>query len=78
MADILNEDWQTIQREGDESWTQAIGRGAYSAGFEGLLVPSARHRPQGVNLVIFPDNLRVGSSIDILGKEDLPDHPSPI
>jgi RES domain-containing protein len=75
LEEILDEDWQTIQREGDESWTQAAGRGAYEAGFEGLLVPSARHRPGGVNIVIFPENLRTGSRIDILGKEDLPDHP---
>lgn len=75
LPEILDEEWQTIQREGDESWTQAAGRGAYEAGFEGLLVPSARHRPDGVNVVIFPDNLRAGSRIEILGKEDLPDHP---
>lgn len=77
LAEILDEDWQTIQQEGDESWTQAVGRGAYEAGFEGLLVPSARHRPDGVNVVIFPDNVRDESTIVLLGKEDLPDHPSP-
>lgn len=77
LEEILDEDWQTIQREGDESWTQATGRGAYEAGFEGLLVPSARHRPDGVNVAIFPDNLRADSRIDILGKEDLPDHVAP-
>jgi RES domain-containing protein len=73
---LVDEDWQMIQREGDESWTQAIGRGAYKAGFEGLLVPSARDRPDGKNLVIFPGNLRGGSKIDLLGKDDLPPHPA--
>jgi hypothetical protein len=43
--------------------------------FEGLIVPSAQDRPKGINIVIFPDNLQTGSRIDILGKEDLPDHP---
>jgi RES domain-containing protein len=77
LEEILNEDWQTIQREGDESWTQAAGRGAYQAGFEGLLVPSARHRPGGTNIVVFPENLRTDSRIDLLGRDDLPDHPQP-
>jgi RES domain-containing protein len=76
IADLVEEDWQVIQLEGDESWTQAIGRGTWRAGFEGLLAPSARHRPGGTNLVIFPDNLQADSKIDILGKEDLPGHPS--
>lgn len=77
LAELLDEDWQTIQREGDESWTQATGRGAYEAGFEALLAPSSRHRPDGVNLVVFPDKLRSGSRIEIVGKDDLPGHPPP-
>jgi RES domain-containing protein len=75
LAELLDEDWQGIQDEGDESWTQAIGRGAYVAGFEGLLVASAQDRPRGVNIVIFPANLRPGSTIEILGEEELPPHP---
>jgi RES domain-containing protein len=75
LGELLDEDWQGIQNEGDESWTQAIGRGAYVAGFEGLLVPSVQDRPRGVNIVFFPANLRPGSTIDILGEDELPPHP---
>lgn len=76
VSELVDEDWLAIQQEGDESWTQAIGRGAFEARFEGLLVPSARDRPRGINLVVFPTNLRPGSKIDIIGKEDLPAHPA--
>ncbi|MCI0335473.1 MAG: RES family NAD+ phosphorylase [Planctomycetes bacterium] len=76
VAELVDEDWLAIQQESDESWTQAIGRGAYEAGFEGLLAPSARDRPGGINLVVFPKNLRPGSRIDIIGKDDLPPHPA--
>ena len=76
LAELVDEDWLAIQQEGDESWTQAIGRGAYEAGFEGLRVPSARDRPDGINLVFFSTNQRPGSKIDIIGKEDLPPHPA--
>jgi len=73
--ELVSEDWHAIQSAGDESWTQAIGRGALKAGSEGLLVPSAQN-PKGTNLVIFPKNLHAGSSMKILGKEALPPHPS--
>ncbi len=74
-TELVTEDWHSIQLAGDESWTQAIGRGALKAGYEGLLVPSARN-PKGTNLVIFPENLNAGSSIALLGKSALPPHPS--
>jgi RES domain-containing protein len=77
LEELVEEDWLCIQEEGDESWTQAIGRGAHAAGFEGLLTPSARDRPQGKNLIIFPDRLRIGSFIEIQGKDELPAHPRP-
>ena len=77
LDELLDEDWLGIQEQGDESWTQAIGRGAYVAGFEGLQVPSAQDRPDGVNVVLFPDRLRRGSKIVILGAAQLPPHPAP-
>jgi RES domain-containing protein len=76
VKELIEEDWQAIQNAGEESWTQAIGRGAWKNGFEGLLVPSSRDRPAGINLVAFPGDLRPGSSIEILGEEDLPPHPA--
>jgi RES domain-containing protein len=77
LAELLDEDWLGIQEEGDESWTQAVGRGAHSAGFEGLIVPSSQDRPDGVNVVIFPDRLRRNSKIVILGEDELPPSPTP-
>ena len=76
LNELMDEDWQGIQNGGQESWTQAIGRGCRDAGFEGLIVPSARDRPQGKNLVIFPDKLAKGSSCKVIAKNDLPPHPS--
>lgn len=75
LADLMDEDWHAIQSAGEESWTQAIGRGALRAGFEGLIAPSARIR-KGNNVVIFPANLARASSIEILAKDELPPHPS--
>ena len=73
-TELISEDWHAIQSEGEEAWTQAIGRGAKTAGFEGLLVPSARNR-RGVNVVIFPDNLRPKSTCKLMSSKDLPPHP---
>ena len=43
-------------------------------GFEAMLVPSAR-RSEGTKMVIFPDQLVLGSELMLLGKEDLPPQP---
>jgi RES domain-containing protein len=76
LMELLDEDWLGIQEEGDESWTQAIGRGTYMAGFEGLLAPSVQDRHKGVNVVIFTGRLHRGSKIVILGEDELPPHPT--
>ncbi|EMI20261.1 hypothetical protein RMSM_02813 [Rhodopirellula maiorica SM1] len=72
----MDEDWRSIQSGGEESWTQAIGRGCYVGGFEGLIVPSARNPSSGndggKNIVIFPENLSNGSKIEILAADQLP------
>ena len=75
LKELKREDWHAIQSGGDESWTQAIGRGCRLAGFEGVIAPSARHRG-GKNVVAFPDNLGKDSSIELMLKEELPPHPS--
>lgn len=74
-ADLIGEDWLAIQRTGEESWTQAIGRGCFTTGFEGLLVPSAQNR-RGKNVVLFPDKLGADSSIELIAPDELPSHPS--
>jgi RES domain-containing protein len=69
--ELVKEDWRALQKAGEESWTQAIGRGAYLARFEALIVSSAR-RNSGKNIVIFPKNVVATSTIDILGADQLP------
>ncbi len=76
LAELLEEDWRSIQEAGQESWTQAVGRGSLLTGYEGLIVPSARNRPSGKNLVYFPDHLETASWVRLCGKDDLPPHPS--
>jgi len=73
LDDLTQEDWHAIQSGGQESWTQVIGRGSRVAGFEGLLAPSAIHR-FGKNVVIFPENLTSGSTVELMAKEELPPH----
>jgi RES domain-containing protein len=75
LTELLDEDWEAIQASGDESWTQAIGRGCREAGFEGILVPSACHR-SGKNIVIFSERLATDSMLEPLAPCDLPPHPS--
>lgn len=75
LQELLDEDWRGIQATGEESWTQAIGRGARAAGFEAILASSARHRG-GKNLVVFPDRLMTGSRLKLLAADDLPPHPT--
>lgn len=75
LDELTEEDWRAIQSAGEESWSQAIGRGCRSAGFEGLIVPSARNR-RGKNVVVFPDKLDTRSSVELMAKEELPPHPS--
>lgn len=69
--EMVEEDWRSLQSSGEESWTQAIGRGAWLAKFEGLIVPSAR-KEDGKNIVVFPQRLSKTSKIEILGAEQLP------
>ena len=71
--ELLAEDWQALQSGGEESWTQAIGRGSFERGFEGLIANSARN-PDGLNIVLFPSVIS-RDNIRILGKSDLPPHP---
>ncbi|MEM7259556.1 MAG: RES family NAD+ phosphorylase [Pseudomonadota bacterium] len=70
-SDLCREDWKAIQENGEESWTQTIGKAAAVAGFEGLVAPSAR-LPQGRNIVIFPKNLANPGQITIIGEDQLP------
>ena len=58
------EPWRRSQEGGREALTQAIGRAAFEAGFEALIVPSAAD-PAGANLVVFPGRLSPGSRLTV-------------
>jgi len=70
LPQLLSEDWQRINNQHLESVGQAIGRAAFTAGIEGLLVPSSRV-PTAVNLVVFPKNLRKTSLQEVLEAAEL-------
>jgi RES domain-containing protein len=61
---LRSEPWRRAADAGREALTQAIGRAAFEAGLEALLVPSAANRA-GANLVVFPERLRPGSRLDV-------------
>ena len=64
MAQIRSEDWRAAQTSGRESTSQAIGRAAWAAGLEGLLVPSFTS-PGKTNLVAFPGSFAPGSLVRV-------------
>ena len=69
---MLDIDWRLTMASSSVPVTQRIGQAASETGLEGLLVPSAAER-QGVNLVVFPQNLRSSSSIAVIDADRLPD-----
>jgi RES domain-containing protein len=66
----LAQPWWPVQEAGGEALTQALGRAAYEAGFEGVRLPSARQKG-GINLNVFPGKLRAGSRVVVLAGRDL-------
>jgi len=62
--DDLKQPWKLAQAEDRPVLTQRIGAAARAVDVEALLVPSAR-ADAGTNLVVFPDRLLKGSSVDL-------------
>lgn len=62
---MLDADWRKANARGKEALTQAIGRAAAEAGLEGLVVASAEGQGE-TNLVLFPNNLRSRSRVDVV------------
>ncbi len=58
LADWMQENFSRINDSGSETLCQALGRAARNSGVSALFCPSARVAG-GVNLVAFPDRLRV-------------------
>lgn len=65
LVDIWGSPWEISQDRGDEALTQAIGRAAFTEGFEAILAPCAPD-PTLRNLVVFNANLRPGSSLKVI------------
>lgn len=68
MSTLLAEDWRQVMGRGDEPTTQAIGRAAFDAGLQGLLVPS-KPSPAGKNLVLFPERFTTRTCVAVLNPE---------
>lgn len=73
---LLGEDWRACNEGQAEALTQAIGRLAWDAEWEGLLVPSAAHA-SSTNLIVFPGNLvPPGSYLLVINRDQLPPRPN--
>ena len=68
MPNLLAEDWEAVMNAGDEPTAQAMGRAAFGAGLQGLVVPSSAD-PKGLNLVIFPQRFAKGCVLRVLNPE---------
>ncbi len=69
---MLDEPWREEQKKGREALTQAIGRLAFEAEIQGLLVPSPALKG-GANLVLFPANFDPPRSwLRIINRGELP------
>ncbi len=65
LAGLVELDWRAANDEGSESLSQALGRAAFAATWEGMILPSAR-AAAGRIAVVFPDTLGEGSAIRVL------------
>ncbi len=70
MATLMAEDWNAIMDGFGEATAQAMGRAAFSAGLQGLIVPS-KPDPTGTNMLIFPRNLTSTCELTVLNPKDL-------
>ena len=70
LAELMAEEWQKINVKSRETQGQALGRALFDARVEGFLVPSVRV-PGGMNLVVFPENLRRTSRQHVLEESEL-------
>jgi len=65
---LMAEDWRKVREQGDEATTMAMGRAAFEAGIQGLLVVS-KPDPAGVNLLVFPENLDSNCQMEVINPE---------
>lgn len=65
LAGLVELDWRAANDTGSESLSQAVGRAAFAAKWEGMVLPSAR-AAEGRIAAIFPDHLGGGSTVRVL------------
>ncbi len=70
IAELMAEDWRALNARSIESASQAVGRAAYTAGLQGLIVPS-KPVPKGSNLLVFPESLPNRSCLTVENPEEL-------
>jgi RES domain-containing protein len=70
LADWMEENFARINDSGSETLCQAFGRAARNSGMSALHCPSVRV-PEGINLVVFRDRLRISETMRLLGEEEL-------
>jgi RES domain-containing protein len=70
IQEMLDDDWEGLNQRGKESISQALGRAAFSLGYEAILAPSAVFRRRR-NVVVFPENLAYASRFAIVHEDTL-------
>src|SRR5262245_64156948 len=70
MAELLAEDWRALMATKVEPGSQAVGWATFAAGFQGLKVPS-KPAPDGINLLVFPENVTRQCRLEVLNASDL-------
>jgi len=68
LEELLRPDLARVLASGQRPLSMRLGQAALAAGFEGLLVPSARE-PRAYNLVVFPHRLQNGSFLEPIWEE---------
>jgi RES domain-containing protein len=70
MTELLAEDWRAFMSRNREPASQAVGWAAYTAGFQGLQVPS-KADAHGVNVLVFPENLTKTCRLEVMNADEL-------
>ncbi len=68
---ITQLDWRQLNLRGTQAVTQAFGHAFHASGVEGFLCQSAALNG-GENLIVFPENLGAGASLQILSEVNWP------
>ena len=68
MVNLMAEDWRAVMGRMEEPTAQAVGRAAFTAGLQGLIVPS-RPDPNGTNVLIFPERLTADCTLEVLNPD---------